>query len=41
MSTKTKTLTTGALAEDRRRVQEIEDDDMGGRGSRTAPVYWQ
>ena len=41
MSTKTKTTTTEASAEDRRRVQDIGDDDEGGSGSTMHPVDWQ
>ena len=41
MSTKTTKMTTDASEEDRRCVQGIEDDDGGGSGSITGPVYWQ
>ena len=41
MSTKTTAMKTDASAEDRRRVQGIEDDDGGGSGSTTVPVDWQ
>ena len=38
MSTKTTTTTTGALAEDRRHVQGIGDDNGDGSGLTTVPV---
>ena len=41
MSTNTKTTTTDASEEDRRCVQGIEDEDVGGSGSTTGPVNWQ
>ena len=41
MSTKTTTTATEASAEDRRRVQGIGDDDVGGRGLTKGPVDWQ
>ena len=41
MSTKTTTMKTEASAKDRRRVQEIGDDDGGGSGSMTGQVDWQ
>ena len=45
MSTKTKTVTTEASAEDRQRVQGIQDDNReknrGYSGSTTVPVDWQ
>ena len=41
MSTKTTTTTTDALAEDRKRVQKIKDDDEGGSKLTTGLVDWQ
>ena len=41
MITKTKTTTTDASAEDRQRVQGIEDDNGGGSRSTTGLVDWQ
>ena len=41
MSTKTKTTTTYASAEDRRRVQGIEDNDGGSVRSTTGLVDWK
>ena len=41
MSTKTTTMTTEASAEDRQRVQGIEDDDGCGRRLTTGLVDWQ
>ena len=41
MSKKTTTKATDALAEDRRRVQGIEDDDGGGSRLTTGLVDWQ
>ena len=41
MSTKTTTTTKEASAEDRQRVQGIEDDNGGGSGLTTGPVDWQ
>ena len=41
MSTKTTIKTTDALADDRRRVQAIEDNNGGGIGLMTVPVDWQ
>ena len=39
--TNTTKTTTEALAEDRRRVQGIGDDNGGGNGMMTGPVDWQ
>ena len=41
MSTKTKTTKTDVSAEDRKRVQGIEDDTGGGSGSTAGLVDWQ
>ena len=41
MRTKNTKTTTEVSAEDRRRVQGIADDDEGGSGSTTEPMYWQ
>ena len=41
MSPNTSTTTTEALAEDRRRVQGIGDDNGGDKGYTTGPIYWQ
>ena len=40
MITKNTTTTTDASAEDRRRVQAIEDNDRGGIRSTTGLVDW-
>ena len=41
ISTKTTIMTMEALAEDRRRVQGIGDDNGGGSGSAMVLVDWQ
>ena len=41
MSTKTTTKTKDASAEDRQRVQGIEDNDRGGSRLTTVLVDWQ
>ena len=41
MSTNNTTTTMDASAEDRRRVQGIEDKDRGGSGLTTGPADWQ
>ena len=41
MSTKTTTMTTEALADDRQRVQGVRDDGRGGNGSMTVPLDWK
>ena len=41
MGTKTTITTMEALVEDRRRFQGIGDNNRGGSGLTTGPVYWQ
>ena len=41
MSTNNTTATREASVEDRRRVQEIGDNEGGGNGLTTVPVDWQ